>query len=35
MVGVITHVDLMKQSLPVGIEVSPRTDERGSTLRVA
>ncbi|MFM7736853.1 MAG: SbcC/MukB-like Walker B domain-containing protein, partial [Alphaproteobacteria bacterium] len=33
-VGVITHVELMKQSLPVGIEVEPCPDGGGSTLRV-
>ena len=33
MVGVITHVDVMKQTLPVGIEVRRRPDDRGSTLR--
>lgn len=33
MVGVITHVDVLKQTLPVGIEVRRRPDDRGSTLR--
>jgi exonuclease SbcC len=32
MVGVITHVEAMKQQLPTGIEVIPRSDGRGSTL---
>jgi len=32
MVGVITHVEAMKQQLPIGIAVTPRTDGRGSTL---
>ena len=32
MVGVITHVEAMKQQLPTGIEVTPRSDGRGSTL---
>jgi exonuclease SbcC len=34
MVGVITHVEAMKQQLPTGIEVVPRSDGRGSTLLV-
>jgi exonuclease SbcC len=33
MVGVITHVEAMKQALPIGIEVLRRPDGRGSTLR--
>ncbi len=32
MVGVITHVEAMKQQLPTGIEVHRRADGRGSTL---
>lgn len=32
MVGVITHVEAMKQQLPTGIEVRRRTDGRGSTV---
>jgi len=32
MVGVITHVEAMKQQLPTGVEVAPRPDGRGSTL---
>ena len=32
MVGVITHVEAMKQQLPTGIAVAPRADGRGSTL---
>jgi DNA repair protein SbcC/Rad50 len=32
MVGVITHVEAMKQQLPTGIEVVSRSDGRGSTL---
>jgi exonuclease SbcC len=32
MVGVITHVDAMKQQLPTGIDVQPRRDGRGSTV---
>lgn len=32
MVGVITHVEAMKQQLPTGIEVVLRSDGRGSTL---
>jgi exonuclease SbcC len=32
MVGVITHVDAMKQQLPTGIDVQPRPDGRGSTV---
>ncbi|HEY6532911.1 MAG TPA: SbcC/MukB-like Walker B domain-containing protein, partial [Acidimicrobiales bacterium] len=32
MVGVITHVDAMKQQLPIGIEVRRRPDGRGSTV---
>jgi exonuclease SbcC len=35
MVGVITHVDAMKQQLPTGIEVRRRPDGRGSTLSPA
>jgi exonuclease SbcC len=35
MVGVITHVEAMKQQLPTGIEVLRRSDGRGSTLRSA
>lgn len=33
MVGVITHVETMKQQLPIGIEVLVRADGVGSTLR--
>jgi exonuclease SbcC len=33
MVGVITHVETMKQQLPIGIEVLVRPDGAGSTLR--
>ncbi len=32
MVGVITHVEAMKQQLPTGVEVVVRRDGRGSTL---
>lgn len=32
MIGIITHVEAMKQTLPVGIEVRRRPDDRGSTL---
>jgi len=32
MVGVITHVEAMKQQLPTGIEVRRRPDGRGSTI---
>jgi exonuclease SbcC len=32
MVGVITHVEAMKQQLPTGVEVRLRSDGRGSTL---
>ena len=32
MVGVITHVEAMKEALPVAIEVMARPDRRGSTL---
>jgi exonuclease SbcC len=32
LIGVITHVEAMKQTLPVGIEVRRRADDRGSTL---
>lgn len=35
MVGVISHVESMKQDLHVGIEVQMRTDGRGSTLVVS
>jgi exonuclease SbcC len=35
MVGVITHVEAMKQQLPTGVEVRRRSDGRGSTLRSA
>ena len=34
MVGVITHVEAMKQQLPTGIEVRRRSDGRGSTVVV-
>lgn len=34
MVGAITHVEAMKERLPVGIEVRRRSDGRGSTLVV-
>jgi exonuclease SbcC len=33
MVGVVTHVEAMKQQLPIGVEVHRRPDGRGSTLR--
>lgn len=33
MVGVITHVDALKAALPVAIDVQPRRDLRGSTIR--
>jgi exonuclease SbcC len=33
-VGVITHVEALKAALPIGVEVRPRTDGNGSTLRV-
>jgi DNA repair protein SbcC/Rad50 len=33
LVGVVTHVESMKSALPVGIEVRPRADRRGSTVR--
>jgi exonuclease SbcC len=32
MVGVITHVEAMKQQLPTGVEVRRRPDGRGSTV---
>ena len=35
MIGVITHVEAMKQGLPVGIEVRRRSDGRGSSLVAA
>lgn len=35
MVGAITHVEAMKHQLPVGIEVRPRPDGRGSTVALA
>jgi DNA repair protein SbcC/Rad50 len=35
MIGVITHVEAMKQQLPVGIEVRRRPDGVGSTLQMA
>jgi exonuclease SbcC len=35
MVGVITHVEAMKQQLPAGVQVLRRSDGRGSTLRSA
>ncbi len=35
MVGVITHVEAMKQQLPIGIEIIRREDGRGSTLHAA
>ncbi len=35
MVGVITHVEAMKQQLPIGIEAIRREDGRGSTLHAA
>lgn len=35
MVGVITHVEAMKQQLPTGVQVLRRSDGRGSTLRIA
>jgi exonuclease SbcC len=34
MVGVITHVEAMKDALPVAIEVTPRGDRGGSTVKV-
>lgn len=33
MVGVITHVEALKNALPVAIEVRPRSDQRGSEIR--
>ena len=33
MVGVITHVEAMKEALDVAVEVEPRGDRRGSTIR--
>ncbi len=33
MVGVITHVEALKNALPVAIEVHPRPDRRGSEIR--
>jgi DNA repair protein SbcC/Rad50 len=33
-VGLITHVESMKEALPVGIEVVPRSDRRGSDVKV-
>ncbi len=33
MVGVITHVEALKNALPVAIEVHPRSDHRGSEIR--
>ncbi len=33
MVGVITHVEALKNALPVAIDVQPRADHRGSQIR--
>lgn len=33
MVGVITHVEALKNALPVAIDVQPRSDHRGSEIR--
>lgn len=33
MVGVITHVEALKNALPVAIDVQPRADHRGSEIR--
>jgi exonuclease SbcC len=33
MVGLITHVEAMKEALEVAVEVEPRADRRGSTIR--
>lgn len=35
LVGVVTHVESMKAALPVALEVRPRADRRGSTVRQA
>jgi len=35
MVGAITHVEAMKERLPVGILVEPNADKRGSRLQVS
>ncbi len=35
MVGVITHVEAMKEALEVAVEVEPTDDRRGSTIRQA